>query len=458
MKQTNNYITKIVNAQHSFFNSNKTKNAAFRKTMLVKLKKAIKQNENKILKALYLDLGKSKAESYMSEITMVYSEINTALSNLERWNKPKRVPTTLTTFPSKNYIYSEPYGVVLILAPWNYPVNLSLCPLVGAIAAGNCAVIKCSKSSPQTSNLIQNIINNTFNNKYIYCTDADIDYDSVLDQKYDYIFFTGSPKVGKKIMKKASENLTPVSLELGGKSPCIIDETANLRLAARRIAWGKFLNAGQTCISIDYVLVHEKVKNKFIKEMQKEIKKRYNNAAFSDSYPKIINEHHYSRLKKLMNTENTIIGGAYNDSARKIAPTLLPDTNFNKPVMQEEIFGPLLPIIAYSDLDKTIYNLKQKEKPLACYVFTNKKATARRIINEISYGGGCINDVIIHISNHHLPFGGVVNSGMGGYHGKYSFETFSHKKAVAKSSTLFDIPLRYAPYNKRKFNFFKRMK
>lgn len=443
MNQTNNYISKIVNAQRSFFNSNKTKNIAFRKAMLIRLKKAIKQNENKLFKALYLDLGKSKAEAYMSEIVMVYNEINTALSNIDKWSKPKRVPTTLTTFPAKNYIYKEPFGVVLILAPWNYPVNLSFCPLVGAIAAGNCAVLKCSKSSPHTSNIIQHIINNTFNKSYIYCTDAVIDYDSVLDQKYDYIFFTGSPNVGKKIMKKASENLTPVSLELGGKSPCIIDETANLKLAARRIAWGKFLNAGQTCISVDYILVHEKVKIDFIKEMQKEIKNHYNNAAFSDSYPKIISEHHYSRLKKLMNTENTIIGGTFNDADRKIAPTLLPDTNFNKPVMQEEIFGPLLPIIAYSNLDETIYNLKQNDKPLACYVFTSKKATARKIINEVSYGGGCINDVIIHISNHHLPFGGVGNSGMGCYHGKYSFETFSHKKGVVKNTKRFDIPLRY---------------
>lgn len=443
MEQTKICITKIIKAQRSFFNSNKTKNTAFRKAMLIRLKKVIKHNENKIFKALYMDLGKSKAEAYMSEIAMVYSEINTALSNIEKWSRPKCVANTLTTFPAKNYIYNEPYGIVLILAPWNYPVNLSFCPLVGAIAAGNCAVLKCSKSCPQTSQIIRHIINSTFNKNYIYCADADIDYDAVLDQKYDYIFFTGSPNVGKKIMKKASENLTPVSLELGGKSPCMVDETANLKLAARRIAWGKFLNAGQTCISIDYILVHEKVKKDFIKEMQKEIKKHYNNAAFSDSYPKIINEYHYNRLKKLIASEKNIIGGTCNDATRKIAPTLLPDTDFNKPVMQEEIFGPLLPIIAYSDLDKTIYNLKQKEKPLACYVFTNKKATARKIINEVSYGGGCINDVIVHISNHHLPFGGVGNSGMGCYHGKYSFDTFSHKKGIVKTSNKFDNPLRY---------------
>lgn len=455
--QSSYYLKQIVTKQHIFFNKNMTKNISFRKAVLHKLKKTIKQNEKKLLKALHLDLGKSKAESYISEIAMVYHEIDNALANIEKWSRPKRVNGTITTFPSKNYIYNEPYGVVLILAPWNYPVNLSLCPLVGAIAAGNCAVIKCSKSSKITSDLIQDIINNTFNNNYVYCTDSDIDYDSILNQKYDYIFFTGSPNVGRKIMKKAAESLTPISLELGGKSPCIIDETADLKLAARRIAWGKFLNAGQTCISIDYVLVHENVKNDFIKKIQKEIKHRYKNAECSNSYPKIINRHHYNRLKKLLLTENKLIGGTYNDAERKIAPTLLPETDFTKPVMQEEIFGPLLPIIGYQNLDNVIYTLKHKEKPLACYVFTRKKATAHKIIQEVSYGGGCINDAVIHISNPNLPFGGIGNSGMGGYHGKYSFEIFSHKKSIVKSNGKFDVPVRYTPYGNVKFWLFKKL-
>ena len=434
MEQANKYIKNIINTQRTFFNSNKTKDITFRKKMLCKLKKAIKHNEKKILRALYHDLGKSKAESYMSEIAMVYYEIDTALSHIEKWSRPMHAAGTLSTFPAKNYIYSEPYGIVLILAPWNYPVNLSLCPLVGAIAAGNCAILKCSKSSLMTSDLIQDIINSTFNNSYIYCTDADIDYDAVLNQKYDYIFFTGSPAVGKQIMKKASENLTPISLELGGKSPCIIDETADLKLAAKRIAWGKFLNAGQTCISIDYVLIHEKVKNTFIKELFREIKHRYKNAAFNSSYPKIINRHHYNRLKKLLASETKVIGGICNDTERKISPA-----------------------ISYRSLDKAIQTLKTKEKPLACYVFTKKKATANKIIHEISYGGGCINDVVIHISNHNLPFGGVGNSGIGGYHGKYSFETFSHRKSIVKSSGKFDIPLRYAPYGTLKYQLLKRL-
>lgn len=451
------YLKQIINKQHTFFNHNQTKDITFRKTMLCRLKKAIRKNEKNIFKALHHDLGKSKAEAYMSEIAMVYQEIDTAIANIQKWNKPKHVSVTLSTFPSKNYIYNEPYGVVLIVAPWNYPVNLSLCPLVGAIAAGNCAVIKCSKNSQASSELIQDIINDTFSNNYIYCTDADINHDILLNQKYDYIFFTGSPDAGRKVMKKASETLTPVSLELGGKSPCIIDETANLKMAARKIAWGKFLNAGQTCISIDYVFIHESVKKAFITELKKEINKRYANAAFNDSYPKIVNRRHYNRLKKLISTETKIIGGEYNDIERKIAPALLPETDFNRPVMQGEIFGPLLPIISYKNINRIIQTLKNKEKPLACYVFTSKKATAHKIIHEVSYGGGCINDVVVHISNHNLPFGGVGNSGMGSYHGKYSFETFSHKKGIVKSSSKFDVPVRYAPYGKLKYFLIKKL-
>lgn len=456
-KITSYYMEQIVNKQRTFFNHNQTKDIAFRKAMLYRLKKAIRKNEKNIFKALHNDLGKSKAESYMSEIAMVYQEIDTAISNIQKWSRPKHVPCTISTFPSKNYIHSEPYGVVLIITPWNYPINLSLCPLIGAIAAGNCSVLKCSKNSLATSELIQDIINTTFHNNYIYCTDADIDYDILLSQHYDYIFFTGSPDVGKKIMKKASETLTPVSLELGGKSPCIIDETANLKMAARKIAWGKFLNAGQTCISIDYILIHESMKKTFITLLKQEINKRYANAAFNNSYPKIINRRHYNRLKKLISTETKIIGGEYNDIERKIAPTILPETDFDRPVMQEEIFGPLLPVISYKNINKVIQTLKSKEKPLACYIFTSKKATAHKILHEVSYGGGCINDVIIHISNHNLPFGGVGNSGMGSYHGKYSFDTFSHKKGIVKSNDKFDIPVRYAPYGAIKYRLLRKL-
>ena len=448
MEQANKYIKNIINTQRSFFYSNKTKDITFRKKMLCKLKKAIKHNEKKILRALYHDLGKSKAESYMSEIAMVYHEIDTALSHIEKWSRPMHAAGTLSTFPAKNYIYSEPYGIVLILAPWNYPVNLSLCPLVGAIAAGNCAILKCSKSSLMTSDLIQDIINSTFNNSYIYCTDADIDYDAVLNQKYDYIFFTGSPAVGKQIMKKASENLTPISLELGGKSPCIIDETADLKLAAKRIAWGKFLNAGQTCISIDYVLIHEKVKNTFIKELFREIKHRYKNAAFNSSYPKIINRHHYNRLKKLLASETKVIGGICNDTERKISPAILPDTDFDKPVMQEEIFGPVLPILTYDSINEAVNNIRAMSHPLALYIFAGDTHVAENVIARIGFGGGCINDTLIHLATSEMPFGGFGESGMGSYHGKTGFDTFTHYKSIVDKKTWLDLPMRYQPYKK----------
>lgn len=411
---------------------------------------AIRQSEDEICQAIYQDLGKSNAETYMAEIGMVYAEIKEALRKLDRWSRPKRVAGTMATFPAKNYLYSEPYGVVLILAPWNYPFNLSMAPLVGAIAAGNCAVLKCSKSSIHTANVIRSIINNTFPAKYICCVDAEAAYDEVLEQNYDYIFFTGSPGVGKIIMKAASEHLTPVSLELGGKSPCIVTESADLRMAAKRIVWGKFLNAGQTCISIDYVIVKESVKQRFVQYLQEEIEKRYADAQERDDYPNIISVYHYDRLCGLIDREKTVLGGKRNPQKRKIAPTILPEAEFDHEIMEEEIFGPILPVISYRSLEEMIRLIKDRPKPLACYIFTGEKKTADRLISEISYGGGCVNDVFLHIANHHLPFGGVGYSGMGGYHGKYSFDTFSHKKGVVKNLTCVDIPLRYAPYDEKK--------
>ncbi len=449
-------ISKIFEKQKEFFHTNKTKSIPFRKAMLKRLLLVIHQKEEEILEAIYKDLGKSRAESYMAEISIVYTEIKEALKNLDKWSRPQRVRGTLATFPAKNYIYSEPYGVTLILAPWNYPFNLSLAPLVGAMAAGNCAVVKCSKSSIHTAKVIRQILNETYPSKYIYCADPGIDYDEVVYQKYDYIFFTGSPAVGKVIMKAASENLTPVSLELGGKSPCIIDETANLRLAAKRIVWGKFLNAGQTCITIDYIVVDERVKETFLLYLQEEVKKRYKDAEKMDGYPNIISTHHYERLCKLIDEEKVVIGGRRNAENKKIAPTILPKADFDHEIMEEEIFGPILPVIGYTELDNIIKIIKERPKPLACYIFTENKKTADRLISEISYGGGCVNDVLLHIANHHMPFGGIGFSGMGGYHGKYSFETFSHKKSVIENKTNMDIPVRYAPFDERKFKLLKR--
>ena len=450
-------LKSIVEKQRKFFKTKATKSVEFRINMLQKLEKVIHTNEKQILSALYEDLSKSEAEGYLTEIGIVYSEIHEALKKVKKWSKPKRVRGSLGTFPAKSYVYSEPYGVVLIMAPWNYPFNLSLSPLVAAIAAGNCAVIKCSKESKNTSRIIREIINKTFEEEYIYCVDSELDYDEILHQRYDFIFFTGSARVGKIIMRVASENLIPVSLELGGKSPCIIDETADIKLSAKRIVWGKLLNAGQTCVSIDYIVVHKNVKEELLKYLQKEIELRYPDAVNNKSYPKIINTRHYERLLNLIETESKVIGGKSNDSERKIEPTIFPDVDFNHEIMRDEIFGPLLPIIEYDDIDKVINIIKEREKPLACYIFSQRKEKADHIINSLSYGGGCVNDTIMQLANSHVPFGGVGNSGMGSYHGKHGFDLLSHKKGIVKNKTIFDLPFRYAPFDLKKLNIFKRI-
>ena len=450
-------LKEIINKQRDFFNTNATKSVKYRIKMLQRLKEAIRNNEAAILSALYKDLLKSRAEAYMSELAIVYAEINEALKNVRKWSRPEKVKGTIATFPAKNYVYSEPYGVVLIISPWNYPFNLAIAPLIAAIAAGNTAIIKCSKESIYTSKVIKYIINKAFSSNYIFCVDEDIDYDELLNQRYDYIFFTGSQRVGKIVMDAASKNLIPISLELGGKSPCIIDETADIKLAARRVLWGKLLNAGQTCVSVDYVLIHSSVKDRFIKYLQKEIKKRYPNALNSDTYPRIINEYHYKRLMNLIKSEENIIGGRGDDVVRRLEPTILPDVDFDHEIMKEEIFGPLLPIIEYDDINNIIRIIKAHGKPLACYVFTRDEDTAKHIINSISYGGGCINDVILQVSNHYMPFGGVGSSGVGSYHGKFGFDTFSHKKSIVWSKTMIDLPIRYAPFNQLKFRILKKI-
>lgn len=450
-------LKSIVEKQRKFFNTNTTKSIEFRISMLQKLENVIKENEKQILSSLNNDLSKSEAEAYMTEIGIVYGEIREALKKVKKWSKPKRVRGSLGTFPAKSYVYSEPYGIVLIMAPWNYPFNLSLSPLVAAIAAGNCAVIKCSKESKNTSKIIRDIINKTFEEEYIYCVDSELDYDEILHQRYDFIFFTGSARVGKIIMRVASENLIPVSLELGGKSPCIIDETADIKLSAKRIVWGKLLNAGQTCVSIDYIVVHKNVKEELIKSLQKEIELRYPDAINNKSYPKIINHHHYERLLNLIKTESNVIGGKSNDNERKIEPTIFPDVEFDHEIMKDEIFGPLLPIIEYDDIDKVVDIIKEREKPLACYIFSQNKDNEEYIINSISYGGGCVNDVIMQLANNHIPFGGVGNSGMGSYHGKHGFDLLSHKKGIVKNKTILDLPFRYAPFDLKKLNIFKKI-
>lgn len=450
-------IEQIVEKQQAFFRTDATKSVEFRVEMLRKLEKAVREQEGRILTALELDLGKSKAEGYMSEISIVYGELRAAIRGVRKWARPKRVRGTMGTFPAANVIYPEPYGVVLIMAPWNYPFNLSLAPLIGAIAAGNCAVVKCSRNSVHTSAVIREIISAVFDPEYVCCVNEQADYDEVVRQKYDYIFFTGSMAVGRKIMQAAGEELIPVSLELGGKCPCIVDETADLKLAAKRIAWGKFLNAGQTCVSVDYILVQRSVKDAFLYALEREIARRYPDAVRNPSYPKIINRHHYERLSALIETETVVIGGEKNELQRKIGPTIFPAADFDHEIMKEEIFGPLLPVIAYEDLDQVIDTLKRKEKPLACYIFTGKRSVADLLIRSLSYGGGCVNDVILHTANHHLPFGGVGHSGMGAYHGKFSFDTFTHYKGMVENRSFPDMPIRYAPFDEKKYRVLKKL-
>lgn len=449
-------LAKRIAAQRVYFDGDRTKPLAFRLAMLERLETQIREQENAILAALRLDLSKSRVEAYMTELALVYGELREARQNLRIWARTERVRGTLASFPAKNYVYREPYGVVLILAPWNYPFYLSIAPLIAAIAAGNCAVVKCSAESVHTSALIRKLLQAVFPASYVYAAAPDMDHEELLRQRYDYIFFTGSPRVGKLIMQAASEHLTPVTLELGGKSPCIVDESADIKLAARRIVWGKFLNAGQTCIAVDYVLVQRRVKAALVQALGAEIARRYPKAERQESYPKIINRRHYARLAGLIAAEKEVIGGAMNERAAKIAPTLFPEAAFDHACMGEEIFGPLLPIIAYDELETAIREIKAREKPLACYVFTRDKRKAEGLIRKLSFGGGCVNDVLLQIGNHRLPFGGVGNSGMGAYHGRYGFETFSHKKAVVKNTGFPDLPFRYAPFDEGKLKLLKK--
>lgn len=450
-------MQEILKKQRDFFNSQATKPVEFRIKMLKKLQNAILFNEELIYQALKSDLNKSQMEAYLTEVQIVLAEIKLAIKKVKKWQKPKRVPTPLTHFGSSSYVYSEPFGVVLILSPWNYPFQLAIAPLVGAIATGNCAVLKVSKSSVNTSNVIDKIIKETFDEEYICCTGDAYSYDEILSQKYDFIFFTGSENVGKIVMEAASKNVTPLVLELGGKSPCIIDSDANIELAAKRIAWGKFLNSGQTCVAPDYVMIDKSVKADFIKAIQKHIALMYQNALQNENYPGIINVHHFDRLSALIANEKSKIGGKTDAIKRKIEPTLFTQASHDDAVMQEEIFGPILPIISYDRIEEVIEILKNRPKPLALYLFSDNKQVTKTILSSVSFGGGCVNDVVMQIASHYLPFGGVGSSGMGCYHGKYSFDLFTHKKGIVKSNSFLDIPLRYPPYTKGKKSIIKML-
>jgi len=430
----------------------------FRKQTLVKLLISVQKHEEEIIKALYNDFKKPAFEAVVSETAYIVSELNHTIKNINKWAKPNMVLPSLLNFPSTDYIYKEPYGKVLIIAPWNYPYQLALCPLIAAVAAGNQVVVKPSELTPNTSRIIAKIISETFDENHVKCVEGGVEItQELLAQRWDYIFFTGSVAVGKIVAKAAAENLTPVTLELGGKNPCIIDATANLKLAAKRIVWGKFLNAGQTCIAPDYLLVSNKIKSAFTELIKKEIIDAYGeNPETSPDFPRIINQKNWNRLTEMLKGESILAGGKSNSQDYYLAPTLLDEPSLDSLVMKDEIFGPILPVLSFENEADLVSIISRYEKPLSLYIFSNDNPFAKKIIQNYSFGGGCINDTVVYFSNKRLPFGGVGHSGIGAYHGKLSFSTFTHYKAIVKKANWLDIPTRYAPY-KGKLNSVKKL-
>ncbi len=443
-------IESIIETQRKYFDDGKTLDVRTRLSYLKALKKAIVANESKIAAALKTDLGKSPSESYMTEIGMVLEDLSCHIKHLKKWAKPKRRRSPLAQFPSKSYILPSPYGNTLIISPWNYPFLLSMQPLVGAIGAGNTALLKPSRASAATSAVMKELIESVFPQGLAACVyGTDGINDEILTYKFDYVFFTGGKDVGKKVYEAASKNLTPVTLELGGKSPVVIDKTAKIDLAAKRVVFGKFLNVGQTCVAPDYVIAHESVADKFVQCLKKYIAKFYPDALGNDSYGKIISARHYDRVKNLIGG-NIACGGNFDDEKRKIEPTVIYPATIDDPAMQEEIFGPVLPVLTYSTEEQLLEIISKHPTPLAFYLFTGKKKTEKRLLPRVAFGGGCVNDTIIHIASTYIPFGGVGGSGIGSYHGAKSFETFSHMKSVLKKSNTIDLPIRYTPYSKGK--------
>jgi len=451
-------ITDIISKQRAFFQSGKTKDVDFRLTQLKILKQAVLENKQEIIKALNSDLKKPEFEAYATEIGVV-KEIDDAIKNIKRWSKSKTVSLPLEQVPGKAVIYPEPLGVVLIIGPWNYPFYLAISPLVAAIAAGNCAIIKPSEISEHTSRTIAEIIGKYFDPAYITVVEGGVETSQqLLAEKFDHIFFTGGTAIGKIIMAAAAKHLTPVTLELGGKSPCIVDADINLETTAKRIIWGKFINAGQTCVAPDYLLVHKDIKKDLLAALKKTAQEFYGeHPATSSEYARIISQKHFSRLVKFFSDGDIIIGGESKADECYIAPTILDNVSLEAPVMQEEIFGPILPVIEYRDISEALTIINNKSKPLALYLFTNNQNLQERVLQSTSSGGVCINETIMHLGVSSLPFGGVGDSGMGSYHGKAGFDTFSHYKSVLKKPFWLDLDWRYPHYNQGKFALLKRI-
>lgn len=443
-------INQVLDAQRKYFNTGATLPVSFRIAMLKKLYDIVQGHKEEILAALTADLGKSDYEGFMCEVGLSLTEISYMMTHVKKFAKEQVVKTPLAQFASRSYKKSVPYGNVLIMSPWNYPFLLTIEPLANAIAAGNTVIVKPSAYSPATSSLIAQLIEKNFPPEYVaVVTGGRQENATLLQQKFDMIFFTGSQSVGKEVLRAAAEHLTPAVLELGGKSPCIVDETAKIKLAAKRIVFGKYLNCGQTCVAPDFILCHSSVKDKFVVAVKDEIKAQYGAVPLHNpDYGKIINEKHFQRVRGLLQQEKVVVGGSVNEATCQIEPTVMDRVTWEDPVMQEEIFGPIMPILTYDNLDHVINKLQNWPKPLAFYIFSENKKTIKAVTSRISYGGGCVNDTIIHLATSEMAFGGVGESGMGGYHGKAGFEAFSHTKSIVDKKTWIDLPVRYQPYNR----------
>lgn len=450
---TGEEIKSLLEKQKEYYKSGETISVKFRIQQLKKLYNAVKKYELEINEALKADLGKSHYEAFMCESGLVLTEISYLLKHVKKFAKRKKVHTPLAQFRSCSYKQPVPYGNTLIMSPWNYPFLLTIEPLADAISAGNTAIVKPSAYSPATSKIVERIIGECFKPEYVCAvTGGRQENSALLEQKFDFVFFTGSQAVGKEVLRHTAEHLTPVVLELGGKSPCIIDKSANIKLSAKRIVFGKFLNCGQTCVAPDHILCEKSIKDEFIKEVINQIKKQYGeNPLKNNDYGKIINEKHFNRLCGLIDKSKVVFGGEENPETNQISPTVMDNVTYEDKVMGEEIFGPIMPIITFDDFDKLIDELKSKDKPLALYLFSTDKKHIKRVTTELSYGGGCINDVVIHLATSEMGFGGVGESGMGSYHGKDGFDTFSHYKSIVDKKNWIDFPMRYQPYKSKLF-------
>ena len=456
MSKIMNYAD-ILQQQKTFFNTHATKDLDFRKAQLQKLKKVVKSNEKLLYDAIYQDFGKSEFETFGTEISFIYKDIDYYLKNLKSFAKPKSVLTNIVNQMGSSKIVFEPLGNCLVIGAWNYPYQLTLTPVIAAIAAGNTCMIKPSELPENTMKAMAKLINENFDPQFLYVVEGGVEETTaILKLRFDKIFFTGSPRVGKIVYKAAAEHLTPVTLELGGKSPAFVTEKADLQIAAKRIVWGKFINAGQTCVAPDYLYVAENIKAKFLKVLIEEIKKR-NYTDNVDHYCKIINERNFDRLEKMIDREKVVFGGETNREKRYISPTVLDHVTWEDAVMQEEIFGPILPILTYKNLETAMQTVVEGEKPLSAYLFSNDAKEQELFTEKLSFGGGCINDTLMHLSNDRLPFGGVGNSGIGHYHGKFGFIAFSHQKAILKKSNYLEPELKYPPYSDAKLNILKKL-